>query len=62
MKILVSDKLSTRGEEILKQSGLKVDVKTVRTTLKKTLGEEDVPENKFKASLTYPDVSLLRTL
>jgi len=43
MKILVSDKLSTRGEEILKQSGLKVDVKTglKPDELKEIIGDYD---------------------
>jgi hypothetical protein len=36
--------------------------KTVMTILKKTHGEEGAPDNKFKASLTYPDVTLLRTI
>jgi hypothetical protein len=34
----------------------------VMTTRKKIPGEENDPNNKFKASLTYPDVSLLRTI
>jgi hypothetical protein len=36
--------------------------RTAMTILKKIPGEESVPDNKFKASLTSPDVTLLRTI
>ena len=53
---------STCGAMAAAISTPRPSAKTVMTTLKKIPGAEGVPENKFKASLTYPDVSLLRTL
>jgi hypothetical protein len=40
----------------------KFSVMIAMTVWKKIPGEESAPNNKFKASLTYPDVFLLRTL
>ena len=53
---------STCGATVAATSTPRHSAKTVMTTLKKIPGEGGAPENKFKASLTYPDVSLLRTL
>ena len=53
---------STCGATVAATSTPRHSAKTVMTILKKTHGEGGVPENKFKASLTYPDVSLLRAL
>jgi hypothetical protein len=53
---------STCGATAVATSTPRHSAKTVMITLKKIPGEEGAPENKFKASLTYPDVSLLRSL
>jgi len=53
---------STCGAMAAATSILKFSAMTAMTVWKKIPGEESVPNNKFKASLTYPDVSLLRTL
>jgi hypothetical protein len=53
---------STCGVPAAATSTPRRSAKSVMIILKKTPGEEDAPENKFKASLTYPDVTLLRTI
>jgi hypothetical protein len=53
---------STCGVTAAATSTLKFSAMTVMKAWKKIPGEENVPNNKFKASLTYPDVYLLRIL
>jgi hypothetical protein len=53
---------STCGATDVATSTPRRSAENVMTILKKILGEEGAHDNKFKASLTYPDVTLLRTI
>ncbi len=53
---------STYGATVAATSIPKSSAMIAKRVWKKIPGEESDPNNKFKASLTYPDVYLLRTL